>query len=258
MLDFLKQQKPTDIKLIRSHVLDFIKEQLKKAEGSEGGSIRGIQIYVTCSQSNRYLYESALFLNEGDRFKNDEVQKIADDFAIHLPKDWTLEILFSEDVPLETISAKNVDVAIFISTQKKKAIRKEKSAVIKVLYGDAEKETYNISSKNERINIGRERKVNTADGFYRENTIAFPDSSNNRSNKSVSRQHAHIEWNEDAAAFMLYADEGGIPPSNKIKVKQKNGIENRLLTREIGHALENGDQVILGESALLEFNYAEQ
>ena len=256
MLDFLKH-KPTDIKLIRSNILDFIKEQLKKAEGGEGGNIRGIQLYITCPQSDRYLYESALFLNESDKFKNDEVQKIADDFDIHLPQDWTMEILFTEDVPLETIRAKNVDVALFISTQKRKAIQKEKNAVIKVLYGDAEKESYNISSKNERINIGRERKVNTADGFYRENTIAFPDSSNNRSNKSVSRQHAHIEWDEDASAFFLYADEGGVPPSNKIKVKQKNGNENRLLTTEIGHELENGDQVILGESALIEFNYTD-
>lgn len=257
MLDFLKPQKPKDIKLIRSHILDFIKDQLKKAEGGEGGNIRGLQLYVTCDGVDKYLYESALFINEPARFKEEEVQKIADDFDIALPHDWILEILFDENPPVETIKANDVDVSLFISTQTRKAIHKEKNAVIKILHGEAEKEMYQINSKTERINIGRENKVHTADGFYRENTIAFPDSSNNKSNKSVSRQHAHIEWDEDMSAFFLYADEGGVPPSNKIKVKSKNGEEKRLLTTKIGHHLLNGDQIILGESALLEFNYKE-
>lgn len=257
MLDFLKQQKPKDVKLIRSRILDFIKDQLKKTEGGEGANIRGLQLYVTCTADEKYLYESALFINEENRFKEEEIQKIADDFDINLPQDWTLEILFDENPPAETIKTNDVDVALFISTQKRKAIHKEKVAVIKVLHGEAEKEMYQINSKTERINIGRESKVHTADGFYRENNIAFPDSSNNKSNKSISRQHAHIEWNEDVSAFLLYADEGGVPPSNKIKVKSKNGAEKRLLTTEIGHQLLNGDQIILGESALLEFNYAE-
>ena len=256
MLDFLKQQKPKDVKQIRSYILDFIKDQLKKTEGGEGTNIRGMQLYVTCNGVDKYLYESALFVNEPARFKEDEVQKIADDFDIKLPHDWMLEILFDENPPAETIKANNIDVALFISTQTRKAIHKEKVAVIKVLHGEAEKELYQINSKDAKINIGREHKVNTADGFYRENTIAFPDSSNNKSNKSISRQHAHIEWDEDAFAFFLYADVGGVPPSNKIKVKSKNGEEKRLLTTEIGYHLLNGDQIILGESALLEFNYA--
>jgi len=256
MLDFLKQ-KPKDVKLIRSNIVDFIKDQLKKTEGGEGSNIRGIQIYVMCDAVDKYLYESALFVNEPARFKEEEVQKIADDFDINLPLDWTLEILFDDNPPTETIKAKNVDVAIFISTQNRKAIHKERNAVIKVLHGEAEKDLYNINSKNDRINIGREQKVSTADGFYRENAIAFPHDSNNKSNKSISRQHAHIEWDEDMSAFFLYADDGGVPPANKIKVKSKNGEEKRLLTTEIGHHLLNGDQIILGESALLEFNYAE-
>ncbi len=257
MLDFLKPQKPKDIKVIRSHILDFIKDQLKKAEGGEGGNIRSLQLYVTCDDVDKYLYESALFVNEPARFRDEEVQKIADDFDINLPHDWIMEILFDKNPPAETIKTNDADVALFISTQKRKSIQKEKNAVIKILHGEAEKEAYQINSKIERINIGRESKVHTADGFYRENTIAFPDSSNNKSNKSVSRQHAHIEWDEDLLAFLLYADEGGVPPSNKIKVKSKNGEEKRLLTTEIGHHLLNGDQIILGESALLEFNYAE-
>ena len=93
--------------------------------------------------------------------------------------------------------------------------------------------------------------------FIAKTQLHFRTAANNKSNKSISRQHAHIEWDEDMSAFFLYADEGGVPPSNKIKVKSKNGEEKRLLTTEIGHHLLNGDQIILGESALLEFNYGD-
>jgi hypothetical protein len=121
------------------------------------------------------------------------------------------------------------------------------------LVGEAEKEVYSISSLRGKINIGREKRAQTADGFMRENHIAFPDNSKDESNRSVSRQHAHIEWDPENAAFYLYADEGGIPPSNKMKVRAEGGMPVKLQTTEIGHRLQEGDQIILGESALLEF-----
>jgi hypothetical protein len=154
--------------------------------------------------------------------------------------------------------ADEADIAVFISTQKKPAIYREKTALIKILEGEAEKESYIIHSSNKKINIGRDSKVHTPDGFYRENHIVFPDKSINRSNRSISRQHAHIEWNEEASAFFLFADDGGIPPLNKIKVRTTEGNLIKLLTTEVGYHLHEGDQVILGESALIQFGYMEE
>src|SRR6185369_14922500 len=100
---------------------------------------------------------------------------------------------------------------------------REAVGYIKILNGDAEQQVYAILSSNKKINIGREKNIQVADGYLRQNQIAFIDSSNNKSNKSVSRQHAHIEWSEASAVFCLYADEGGIPPGNKVKIKSENG-----------------------------------
>jgi hypothetical protein len=55
--------------------------------------------------------------------------------------------------------------------------------------------------------------------------------------------------------FVLYPDEGGVPPMNKIKVRTVAGTPVKLQTTEVGHHLQEGDQIILGESALLEFTY---
>jgi len=55
---------------------------------------------------------------------------------------------------------------------------------------------------------------------------------------------------------MIFADEGGIPPGNKVKIKSV-GVDNliKLHSIQIGHKLNEGDQVILGESAVFEFSY---
>jgi hypothetical protein len=252
MFDLFKSR-PTDVKSIRASLLSFIKEQLQKAEGGEGSNIRGLCLYINCKEEEKHLYEGAVYADEEDRFKEEEVQKIADDYAIALPENWTLQIEFVKELPSEALKSPDTDAALFISTRKKPKVFHHATAYIRVLNGQAEKEVYTISSTSGKINIGRERKVQTADGFYRENIIAFPDGSSNESNRSVSRQHAHIEWDAENAAFYLFADEGGVPPHNKMKVRTVGGLPVKLQTTEIGHRLHEGDQIILGESALLEF-----
>lgn len=250
MFDFLKSR-PQDIKGIRGALLQFIKEQLQKAEGGEGSNIRGLYLYITCRPEEKHLYEGAVYADEENRFKEEEVQKISDDFAIDLPQGWTLQISFVDTAPPEAIKAKDIDVALFISTKKKPKVHAGSTAVIRVLNGEAEKEEYTITSGKGKINIGREKKAQTAEGFYRENHIAFTGS--HESNRSVSREHAHIEWDTEAGAFYIFADEGGIPPHNKMKVRTEGGTPVKLQTTQIGHRLQEGDQVILGESAVLEF-----
>lgn len=256
MFNFFKQNKaqerPQDVKGIRDATLRFIKEQLQKAEGGEGGNMRGLQLYLAPKEEEKHLYQSAVFVEEEGRFK-EEIQKIADDFALQLPQNWNLEVLFVESLPADAIKAVNIDAALFVVTRKQAAPKRTVTAFINILNGEAEKENYTFTSDSGKICIGRENKVQTADGFYRINTIAFPADSSHQSNKYISRQHAHIEWDPERGVFMLFADEGGIPPRNKIKVRTANGDLEKLQTTQIGYPLNEGDQIILGDSALMEF-----
>ena len=244
-----------DAKGIRDRLLHFIKDQLQKVEGGEGSNIKGLHLFIFCNDADKYVYESALFFEEEDRFKNEEVQKIADDFAIDLPENWVMEILFVETPPAEAMKVPGLDAALFIQTRKRTLV-KSATAYIKVLGGEAEKEMYTITSGDGKITIGREKKLQMPDGFFRENVIAFPGQSANESNRFISRQHAHIEWDNDSGSFLLFADEGGIPPRNKVKLRSVNGELDKLQTMEIGHLLKEGDQIILGDSAVLEFSYS--
>jgi hypothetical protein len=242
------------VKTIRHALLQYIKEQLRKAEGGEGGNITGLHLYFATSGEEKHLYEAAVYQHEQDRFRK-EVQRIADDFAIELPGNWNLQIEFTDSLPAGMNKINTLPAALFISTAKKPITKKFPDAYVTVLNGEAAQERYTIKPDGARVYIGRDKKVQTADGFYRENTIAFDAGSAHESNKFISRQHAHIEWNSEAAAFFLFADEGGIPPKNKVKIKMQDGSLVKLQSTQIGHQLQEGDQIVLGESALLKFSY---
>jgi hypothetical protein len=257
MFDLFKKNEnkgSQDVKSLRDTLLRFIKTELQKAEGGEGSHIKGVNLFITANSNEKHIYEAAVYAAEPDRFKQ-EIQKIADDYALDLPSNWVLEVSFDEPIPTEALNSKELNAALFIRT-KEHTLLKTGSAYIAVLSGEAEQTGYQITSDTGRINIGRERKAQVAGGFFRTNHIAFPGDSANPSNKFISRQHAHIEWNNDEGYFMLYADEGGVPPGNKIKVKTLKGDNLiKLHSTEIGHCLADGDQIILGDSAVLEFSY---
>lgn len=261
MFDFFKQKEEAsapDVKTLRYQLLQFIKDQLKKWEGGEGSNIRGMQLFMTPSEEERHLFEAAVYFDAENKFKEEEVQRIADDYAIDLPAGYTLDLLFVEIIPPEAIKSKDLPVALHVSTKKQPVLTAKTTAYLKVVNGEAEQPVYQLSDKAGRVCIGREKKVRTPEGFMRENNIAFPSTSINSSNKFISRQHAHIKWNSEAGGFFLYADEGGIPPRNKIKVQTANGDIIRLQSTHVGHHLHEGDQIVLGESALLQFSYMEQ
>jgi hypothetical protein len=214
-----------------------------------------MHLFIACNDADTHLYEAAVYFEEEDRFKHEEVQKIADDFAINLPESWLMEMSFVDALPAEAIAIPGTEAALFIQT-KKRSVQKTATAYIRPLNGETEKQEYTITSTSGRVTIGREKRVMAEDGFFRINHIAFPDASSNESNKYVSRQHAHIEFDQESGCFVLYADEGGVPPKNKIKIRSvKHRDPIKLNTTKIGHHLEEGDQIMLGESALLEFSF---
>lgn len=254
MFNLFKKQ-TGDVKTVRSVLLQFIKEKLQLVEGGEGVNINGIYLFINCDDSERYLYEAALYTDTANKFK-EEIQRIADDYAIHLPSTWKLEIAFTDKYPAQSYLSAETKTALFISTRKAGVINKKASAYIRILSGQTEKEIYILQPSTEKINIGRESQAQLSGGFVRKNSIAFTTTGSMDLNRSVSRQHAHIEWEPQSGSFLIFADEGGIPPYNKMKVRTANGMAVKMQAIEVGHRLDEGDQIILGDTAVLEFTYS--
>jgi len=245
---------PDDVKGIRHALLQFLKQELQKAEGGEGANIKGLNIYINCPSAARQAYEAAVYTDAPDQFKN-EIQRISDDYSLDLPANWALTISFDEDCPEDAVKMQNLPIALFVKTSTH-FVKQQAIAYIKALSGKTSQPDYLISSEGRKYNIGRDEKAQSDEGYFRTNHIAFPSESDDERNKYVSRQHAHIEWDKNLAKFLIFADEGGIPPRNKVKHRSALTEEIvKLHATHIGHELAEGDQIILGESVVLEFSF---
>jgi hypothetical protein len=80
-----KEDRPADVKGIRYELLQFIKQELQKAEGGEGGNIKGLCLYLAPAPAEKHVYEAAVHQEEPEIFK-DEVQRIADDYDVNLAR----------------------------------------------------------------------------------------------------------------------------------------------------------------------------
>lgn len=255
------KDKPADVKIVREQILQFVKEELQRLEGGEGGQVKTIQLLAFPDTSDRHLYQSALYLSEPEKLKQ-EIQRIADNFALDLPEDWKLETAFAEHLPLQAIKHRKLPVGLAIKNHiaETKEVTTDlnlnaSSVSISVMSGKADQDSYLLESTDGRVNLGREKNTQTSDGSIRTNQISFPEDPDYPGNRFVSRQHAHIEWDPKKKGFMLFADEGGVPPGNKTKIKTAGDDDPvRLNSTEVGYLLRNGDQVILGESIVLQFN----
>jgi len=256
MFDFFKKNKDDknlDVKGLRDEVLRFIKEELQRLDGGEGEGIASLQLFVNPEAGQQHLFETALYTSNPAQFQ-EEIQRIADNFALNLPGEWKMEVQFVEELPAGAIRGIQQPIGLMI----KNAVVplsavSSATAYLKVLNGQAEETIYQLDAAMKRINIGREKNVQSSDGGFRVNTIAFHTEAH-ESNKYISRQHAHLEWDAKAGTFQLYGDEGGVPPANKTKVRSAaNETLHKLNSTQIGYPLQDGDQVILGESAVLEF-----
>jgi len=252
MFNLFKDRVP-DVKGIRNILLQCVKEKLQRAQGGEGSNMMGMYVFINCSAADKHLYEAAVFASVPGKFKMEEVQKIADDYAITLPPSFRFDVVFTDQFPSQAERIKDMDAAIFISTKRSGLSNKRNRAYVRVLHGQAEQDIYLIDAAGGRVNIGREAKVQATGHYVRKNAIAFLP---NEKNRSISRQHAHIEWNSDSNSFLVFADEGGIPPNNKLKVRTPEGVLIKMQAIEVGHRLDEGDQIILGDMAVLEFTYS--
>lgn len=265
MFDFFKKNNKLDAKGIRDAILQFIKEELQQLDGGEGTALRRVSVFVSPNEEEKFLYEAALYNGDTEKLRED-IQRIADNFALDLPVDWQLTLQFEEQLPAGTLRSEEIKAALKLvmtapavetdaAVMDGTAITAGATVTLKVLNGKAEQQEYILTpGATKRINIGREANVQANDGSVRINHIAFPEDPAYESNKYISRQHAHIEWDPAAAVFKLYADEGGVPPGNKTKIRTaRDESVYKLNSTFVGYPLKDSDQIILGDAAILEF-----
>ncbi|MBI1895707.1 MAG: FHA domain-containing protein [Acidobacteria bacterium] len=115
---------------------------------------------------------------------------------------------------------------------------------IEILHGAAEQAAY--AFEQERIDIGRLADVLDArNRLVRRNDVAFEDSPD-PPNPTVSRAHAHIQYDAESARFRVFDDRSAAGTT----VVRRGRIIPVPSGSSRGVALEPGDEILLGQARL--------
>ena len=113
-----------------------------------------------------------------------------------------------------------------------------------IISGSAQQQELRLKKK--RINLGRLAEVIDAEQrLTRQNDVAFRDDAP-APNQSVSRAHAHIEFDSDKAVFRLFDDRS----AHGTTVIREGSLIPVPPGPSKGVALRNGDEIVLGQARL--------
>jgi len=140
-------------------------------------------------------------------------------------------------------------------TEKKRSkLPARRAAKLTVMEGKANVRDLPLEKK--RVNIGRTVTVYRNEGLSRRNDLAFSEETD--INRTVSREHAHVEYDDADGYYRIYNDrwykrnEKGEGSCGIWIVR--DGLSQEVHRNERGTRLEPGDEIHLGK-AVLRFNY---
>jgi hypothetical protein len=106
-----------------------------------------------------------------------------------------------------------------------------------------------LAIEKSRLHIGREVDVYRNGGIHRRNDLAFVEDS--EANQSVSREHAHIDYDKKTGEYRLYNDRSYAPGADCGTRIVRDGVSREVPRDTRGTRLESGDEIHLGRAVLI-------
>lgn len=205
-------------------------------------------IRIAAPEADRRAAIDVVFV-EGDALQHEIAQHLRRE-EIEAPSDLTVKVESLEDPPAEVSArgfhiayaireaAKPDPVAVAADTPAKRTVR------LTVLHGDSEQPAYELSRA--RIHVGRLAEVlDDRRRPVRRNDVVFRESSD-KPNSTVSRAHAHIEWDESAREFRLFDDGSAYGTS----VIHEGRLVNVPQAGGRGLRISDGDEIYVGQARI--------
>jgi hypothetical protein len=165
-----------------------------------------------------------------------------EDQRVELPARLAVKVELVTELPPD-VAPRGFDV-YYSSSPARQPSEEVTEVLLTVIAGSAEQQQ--LCLKKKRISLGRLAEVIDADGrLTRKNDVAFRDDAQ-APNPSVSRAHAHLEFDPEKGVFRLFDDRSAqgttvLRDGSVIPVPQ--GLSK-------GIALQHGDEIVLGQARL--------
>jgi len=187
----------------------------------------------------RRSYE--LVFLEADALARD-IRHRLEDQRVELPPQFAVRVELVPELPPD-VSARGFDVH-YASAPLSSPSEEMVEVLFTVITGTAQQQELRLKKK--RINLGRLAEVTDAEQrLTRQNDVAFRDDAP-APNSSVSRAHAHIEFDPDKAVFRLFDDRS----AHGTTVVRNGSVIPVPPGPSKGVALQNGDEIVLGQARL--------
>ena len=186
---------------------------------------------------------------EGNALQNEIANHLRSE-GIEMPADLHVQVQAIEEAPAE-IAAKGFHITYSIREAAAKVDAAGVAAPVKrivrltVLHGDSEQPSYELSRN--RIHLGRLAEVlDERRRPVRRNDVVFRESSE-KPNSTVSRAHAHIEFDEASGEFRLFDDGSSYGTS----VIHNGRLVNVPPAGGRGLRIVPGDEIYVGQARVL-------
>jgi len=132
-------------------------------------------------------------------------------------------------------------------TSREAAPEAEQFAHLMVQQGSAN--TAEIALDKPRTFIGRDLEVHRNGGFFRRNDLAFAGESD--INRTVSREHAHIEYDRSTGEYRLFNDRWYARGTDCGTRIYRDGVSIEVHHDTRGTRLQPGDEIHLGQAVMI-------
>jgi hypothetical protein len=228
---------------IRLAVLDAAKAKSHRASGKHVFPYNVIRLELRGIPDQ----QSAVFRSEFlTNYFTEEVKSGLARSSYRFPDDLRVEIRTTPALP----SGKQEWLAVETEVEEKKPVedspKGRKPAKLMVIQGTANRSE--LSLEKPRTNIGRTAEVFRGAGPSRRNDLAFAE--DNETNRSVSREHAHILYSPKTGEYRIFNDRSYKGEANCGLWIVRDGLSQPIHRGTRGTVLKSGDEIHLGRAVL--------
>jgi hypothetical protein len=232
-------ESPPELAEIRFAVLDEVRRHSYRAGARQVLPYDLVRVHMRGVEEGRAaVFRSAFFR----QYLEHEIQGNLRASGVRFPERLRVEVEIGTGLPLPDEPWLTVAVA---SQGDPAELRKTARLLVRHGRSNAPE----LSLEKPRVHIGREVDVYRNGGMHRRNDLAFVEDC--EENRSVSREHAHIDYDTTTGEYRLFNDRWYARGTDCATRIVRNGVSIEVHRDTRGTRLEPGDEIHLGQAIVI-------
>jgi hypothetical protein len=237
-----KQDEPPELAEIRLAVLDRVREKSYRSGGKKVFPYDLIHLTMRGVEDGRRDVYAGRFFR---KYIEQEVRAALRDGGCRFPEDLRVDVETASGMPQAG------EEWLLVEAGSQERADASKRPIGKLLIREGQANLPEIQLDKARTNIGRVVDVYRSEGLFRRNDVAFE--AENDINRSVSREHAHIQYDRASGEYRLFNDrwyERGVNGDCATWIV-RDGMSQEVHRTSRGTRLEPGDEIRFGKAVAI-------